>query len=87
MKHLPYAVYILLSDKDQQLYIGVTEDLDQRFTDHCSGRVTSTAPRRPLRLVHVEHYAAKRDALRREQYLKTTKDKRAHRLMLRDSLS
>ncbi len=84
---LPYAVYVLLSEKDQQLYIGFTEDLAQRFADHCTGRVPSTSPRRPLKLIHAEHYVAKGDALRREQYFKTSKGKRALRLMLRDTLS
>jgi putative endonuclease len=87
MISLPYAVHIPLSDKDQHFYIGFTEDLEQRFADHCAGRVPSTAPRRPLRLIHAEQYAAKSDALRREQYLKTTKGNRALRIMLRDALT
>lgn len=87
MKPLPYAVYILVSDKDHQFYIGFTEDLDRRFADHGAGRVASTAPRRPFRLIHAEYYASKGDALRREQYFKTTRGKRTLRLMLRDGLS
>ena len=34
-----------------------------------------------------EYYHAESDALRREQYLKTTKGKRTLRLMLRDTLA
>ena len=82
---LRFVVYVLLSEKDERFYIGFTEDLEQRFADHCAGRVSSTAPRRPLSLIHAEYYVAKGDALRREQYLKTTKGKRALRLMLRDA--
>ena len=83
---LPHCVYVLLSLRDRQFYVGYTTDLGRRVAEHAQGRNTSTAPRRPLRLVHCEFYLSKRDAARREQYLKSTKGRRALRLMLHDSL-
>jgi putative endonuclease len=71
---------------DEQLYIGYSSNLKNRLTDHFNGKVESTAPRRPLRLIHVEYFLSEQDAVRREKYLKTTKGKRALRLMLRESL-
>lgn len=51
------------------------------------GRDDSTAPRRPLRLIHVEYYLSRADAVRREKYFKTTKGKRTLRLVLKESLA
>ena len=84
---LPYCVYILFSQMDGDLYAGFSGDIDKRLADHHAGRVDSTAPRRPLDLIHCEFYPRKTDALRREAYFKTTKGKRALRLMLKDTLS
>jgi len=83
---LPYAVYVLLSEKDQKLYIGYSTDVEKRLKDHSVGKVPATRPRRPLKLIHCEYYLAKGDAVRRELYLKTTKGKRALKLMLRESV-
>ena len=82
MPPLPYCVYILQSDKDKKLYIGFTENLEQRLSQHMGGQVPSTAPRRPFRLIHCEYYLSQVDAKRREKYLKTTSGKRALRIML-----
>ena len=84
---LPLCVYVLLSLKDNNFYVGYTTDLARRLDEHFQGRNTSTAPRRPFKLIHCEYYLAKADAERRENYLKTTKGRRTLRLMLRDSLA
>ena len=86
MQPLPYCVYVLQSLKDAKLYIGHTEDLEQRLSDHNQGRNRSTAPRRPMELVFCEFYRSRSDAERREKYLKTSPGKRALKLMLRDTL-
>ena len=85
--HLVHCVYVLFSKTDRKLYTGMSSDLETRLIDHHNGRVESTAPRRPLTLVHIEYYLSKHDAVRREKYLKTTKGKRALKIMLKDSLS
>lgn len=84
---LPFCIYILLSEKDGNFYIGITTDLNRRLDEHNQGRNTSTASRRPFRLIHAELYASKEDALRRENYLKTAKGRRTLPLMLRESLT
>lgn len=83
---LPYAVYILLSEKDGNFYVGITADLSRRLDEHHQGRNTSTASRRPFRLIHAELYSSKEDAIRRETYLKTAKGRRVLKLMLADTL-
>lgn len=83
---LKYCVYILVSLSDGDFYVGLTEDLKRRLTEHFHGRSKATAPRRPFKLIHCEYYLNKSDAERRETYLKTAKGRRTLRLMLKDSL-
>jgi putative endonuclease len=83
---LPFCVYILLSEKDGNFYVGITTDLSRRLDEHNQGRNTSTVSRRPFRLIHAELYSSKEDAVRRETYLKSAKGRRVLKLMLADTL-
>ena len=86
MNSLIHCVYVLLSLKDGHFYIGMSSNLTARLQDHETGGTTSTSPRRPFVVVHTEHYFSKSDAVRREDYFKSTIGKRVLRLMLRESL-
>ena len=66
-----HFVYILYSLKDHKLYKGSTSNIQNRFVKHNSGGSKSTAHRKPFVIVHVEQFENKRDALLRENYLKT----------------
>jgi len=83
---LQYCVYVLYSLSDGNFYIGFTENLKRRLTEHFAGKNRSTKPRRLLKLIFCEYYLSKSDALRREKYFKTTTGKKALRLMIRKSL-
>lgn len=67
-----FYTYVLSSEKDNQLYVGYTEDLKVRFETHNKGKVKSTKNRRPLKLIYYEACNNKKDALHREEYFKTT---------------
>lgn len=69
-------VYVLLSLKDNKRYIGYTNDINRRLEEHVNGKVPSTRPRRPLRMIYVEGCLDQEDAQRREKYLKTTDGRR-----------
>jgi len=71
-----YYVYVLISNADNQFYVGFTNDLKMRLDSHAKGNVVSTRNRRPLTLVYYEACLGRDDALRRERYLKTTWGKR-----------
>lgn len=71
-----YYVYVLISEVDNQFYVGFTNDLRMRLDTHAKGSVDSTRNRRPLKLVYYEACLERNDALRREKYLKTTWGKR-----------
>jgi len=66
-----FYTYVLLSEKDERFYVGFTEDLRERLEKHSSGKVKSTASRRPLKLVYYEACLHERDAIKREKYFKT----------------
>jgi len=78
--------YVLRSLKDGNFHIGYTSNLKQRLTDHFKGRSKATKPRRPFELIYCEYFISKKDAMRRERYLKTNPGKRVLRLMLREGL-
>jgi len=66
-----YYIYVLLSERDKNFYIGYTKDLQGRLEAHAQGRVNSTKDRRPLHLIYSEACKDKKDATKREKYLKT----------------
>jgi putative endonuclease len=71
-----YYVYVLRSLKDNNNYVGYTENLKKRLVEHNSGKVKSTKNRMPLELIYFEGCLSQQDATRREKYLKTAWGKR-----------
>jgi putative endonuclease len=66
-----YYIYILFSLKDKGLYIGFTENLKRRLTEHSKSQVTSTKLRVPFKLIRYEYFINKTDAKAREEFLKS----------------
>ncbi len=64
-------VYVLLSEKDSDLYTGCTNDLKDRLKLHNAKKVSSTAKRTPFVLIYYEAYINSHDAYNREKYMKT----------------
>ena len=67
---MKYYVYVLFSIKDKKLYVGYTQDIQRRFSEHIQGNVPATWNRRPLELIYYEVYTNPIEAKRREKYLK-----------------
>jgi len=82
-----YYVYVLYSKTDNECYTGYSSNLKERIKDHFSHSVMTTKRMGDLELIFYEAYISKSDAQRRELYLKTTKGKRALKLMLADYFS
>ncbi len=62
--------YILLCS-DGSLYCGWTNNLDKRVKHHNSGKASKyTRSRLPVRLVYVEAFATRREAMMREYEIK-----------------
>jgi len=69
---MEYVVYILFSAKFNKKYIGITSDLINRFHSHNQySKKGYTIRYRPWKVVHVEFYSSKSEALQRERYLKS----------------
>jgi len=66
-----FYTYVLHSEKDNDLYIGFTEDLRSRVNEHNLGQVRATRNRLPVKLVYYEACLSKQKALKREKYFKT----------------
>jgi len=79
-----YHVYVLQSLKHDWIYVGSTSDLRQRFKSHNDKENYSTKKYAPFKLIFYEAYLSKKDALRREEYFKTTKGKTTLRTMLKE---
>ncbi|MDP3791451.1 MAG: GIY-YIG nuclease family protein [Candidatus Omnitrophota bacterium] len=66
-----YYVYVLKSEKDGKLYTGHTDNIERRLSEHNSGRVRSTAARKPFIVLHFETFPTKSEARWQERCLKT----------------
>ena len=65
-----YTLYLLKSEKFNRHYIGVSSNVETRLKQHNSGKTKSTKPYRPWKLVYVEKYETKTEAMKREYFLK-----------------
>jgi len=66
-----FWVYIITNDHDTVLYIGVTNDLARRISEHRAGEIPGfTANYRCKKLIYYEHCTDVRDAIAREKQLK-----------------
>ena len=71
-----YFTYILRSDKNSRLYIGYTDNLRKRLSQHNNKKSTYTKKRGPYKLIYYEACLNETDARAREKYLKTGMGKR-----------
>jgi putative endonuclease len=75
-----FYVYILLCD-DGSYYTGYTKDVGLRFEKHRKGHgARYTKMRRPRKVVYVEEFKTRRDAVRRELEIKALSHEEKHDL-------
>ena len=66
-----FWVYIITNRHDSVLYIGMTNDLVRRVSEHGSGEIHGfTSAYRCHELLYYEHFTAVQDAIGRETQLK-----------------
>ncbi|MCX5719285.1 MAG: GIY-YIG nuclease family protein [Nitrospirae bacterium] len=65
-----YSVYILQSEKDHSLYIGQTNNIDDRLLRHNQGRSKYTKSKRSWKLLYAESFPSRSEAVKREIQLK-----------------
>lgn len=81
---MSHYVYVLESLKGRNLYIGYTDNLKIRLSEHNSGKNLSTKSFMPWKLIFYESYLSNKDAHRRERYLKTNQGSRLLKRMLKE---
>ena len=69
-----YFVYVIKSTITGRYYIGSTQGVPLRLSQHDSGMMRSTRGGRPWTLVHYEPYDSRSAARRRENQIKAWKN-------------
>ena len=68
-------VYVLKSTITGRYYIGSTQDVSLRLSQHNSGMMRSTRAGRPWTLVYSEQLRTVADAMKRERQIKSWKNR------------
>ena len=66
-----YNVYALKCKFKNYIYVGITQNLEERLQRHNLGRERTTKPYKPFKLIHREVYPSRIEARKREKYLKS----------------
>ena len=69
-----FKVYVLFSVDHNKIYIGYSSNIEARLASHNAENGKGyTHPFRPWKVVHIEEFSDKAEALEREQQLKSAK--------------
>ena len=64
------TLYVIRSEVNSELYVGITMNLENRLQEHTSGKNRYTKGLRPWKLVYSEEYANWSDRRKQEKYYK-----------------
>lgn len=72
-----YYIYILENKNDKSWYIGYSSNLRRRIRDHLFGKgCKTTSKKNGWQLIYYEAYLIKKDAMKREVFLKSGSGRR-----------
>ncbi len=78
-----FVVYILHSEKFNKFYTGHTSNLIERFKSHNQlAKKGSTIKFRPWKVIYLEFFPTKSEAMAREKFLKSEKGREWLKIML-----
>jgi putative endonuclease len=72
---MAFSVYILQSEFSGRYYVGQTRNLRERVAYHQANYSKALRNRGPWKLVHLEEFATRGEAVKRERYIKRQKDR------------
>ncbi len=72
-----YFTYIIKSLKNGKYYIGSTNNIERRVSEHNTGHSKYTKNKGPFELVYKEEYNTNSEAKKREYYFKSLKSSKA----------
>jgi putative endonuclease len=70
-----FFVYILQSETDESFYIGYSENVERRLEQHNNEESEYTSRKTPWKIVYIEKFELKKDAIKREKFLKNQKSR------------
>lgn len=76
-----YSVYALSSEIRSYIYVGFTNNLERRMSEHNKGYEKTTRPYRPFRLIYEEKCDDRITARAREKFFKSGKGKEFLKLL------
>jgi putative endonuclease len=71
-----HHVYILLNEAKTRTYTGVADDVDKRLGEHHAGRVKSSRPYRPYKVIYTESFETLSEARQKETFYKSATGRR-----------
>ncbi|MCF7812156.1 GIY-YIG nuclease family protein [Candidatus Gracilibacteria bacterium] len=66
-----FWTYVLKSKQRDYIYVGLTNNLDRRISEHTTGKEKTTRAYAPFRLIHFESFQTRPEARKREKFLKS----------------
>jgi putative endonuclease len=79
-----YSVYVLYNPESKRIYIGYTNNLKRRISEHMKSNLSHR--NKNFMLIFYESFIDKQDAIKRESYLKSSKGKISLRNILKNTL-
>jgi len=74
---MTFVVYILYSISIDKYYVGHTDDIERRLTEHNTGQTRYTSSRgNPWKLVYQENYPSRSLAIKKEREIKAQKSRK-----------
>ncbi len=77
-----HYLYILVSETKSRTYTGVTESIEKRLKEHNSGRVKSSRPYRPYKILCTQVSPTLIEAHQAERFYKSTAGRRRLKQMI-----
>lgn len=84
---MPYYTYIIQSQKNGKYYIGSSENPKVRLQQHNWSRTPSTKSGIPWKLVYIEKYMTRSEAVKREYAIKKKKSRKYIEYLIETSVS
>lgn len=84
---MPYYTYIIQSQKNGKYYIGSSENPEVRLQQHNWSRTPSTKSGMPWKLVYIEEYMTRSEAVKREYAIKKKKSRKYIEYLIETSVA
>ncbi len=79
---MKYYIYILKSKSTNKTYVGYTNNLERRLTEHNSGKSNFTSKFLPWEIIYKEEFDEEIEARKKEKYYKSSAGRRKIKILL-----